>query len=89
MLSLPNRDYWLAPERKAATFQYLAGTGAVYGWLVLAFLCVVHWQVVQANALQPPRLAEGSFFVAFGLFILGTFTWLGAFLAHFYRRPRA
>lgn len=88
MINLPNRDYWLAPERKGATFQYLASMGGALGFLLLAFLCFVHWQVVQANAVQPPRLAEGPFLVALVLFVFCTLGWLGAFLVHFYRRPR-
>jgi len=88
MINLPNRDYWLAPERRGATFHYLATMGGALGFLLLVFLCFVHWQVVQANAVQPPRLAEGPFLGALVLFIFCTITWLGAFLAHFYRRPR-
>ena len=87
-INLPDRDYWLAPERKGATFQYLVGMGAVFGCLLLVFLCFVHWQVVQANAAQPPRLAEGRFLVALVLFVACTLGWLGAFVAHFYRPRR-
>jgi len=87
MLNLPHRDYWLAPERKAATFQYLVGHGTVFGGLLLVFVCLVHWQVVQANAAQPPRLAEAPFLVALAAFILCTLAWLGVFFLHFRRRP--
>ncbi len=88
LINLPNRDYWLAPERKGATFQYLVGMGAAFGFLLLVLLCFVHWQVVQANSVQPPRLAEGRFLGALVLFVACTLGWLGAFVAHFYRTGR-
>jgi hypothetical protein len=59
LINIPNRAYWLAPERADASRQYLARHGNVFMALLVAFMCFVHWQVVDANRTQPPRLAEG------------------------------
>ena len=53
---LPNRDYWLAPERVPKTVEYLQRQFLWYGIVTLLFLMVVFQLVVDANKLQPPRL---------------------------------
>lgn len=73
--NIPNRDYWLAPERRAQVFDFLTIHALWFGCLLLLFLCSVHWLVIQANARQPPQLANGSFVLALGAFLLGMATW--------------
>lgn len=87
LVSLPNRDYWLAPERAAETFAYLRRHGMLMSALLAAFLCFVHWLVVRANALQPPRLPESWFIAGLVVFLLALAVWLGVLVAHFRRRP--
>ena len=55
--------------------------------LLAAFLCFVHWCVVRANRLQPPRLEETMFLVGLLLFALATAAWLALLFLRF-RRPR-
>jgi serine/threonine-protein kinase len=86
-INLPNRGYWLAPERIEATREYLGRQSRTFAGLLVVFMCFVHWQVVQANLVQPPRLPESSFIFGLVLFALATVVWTGAFIAHF-RRPR-
>lgn len=86
-VSLPNRDYWLAPERAAETFAFLRQHGMLMSGMLAAFLCFVHWLVVRANALQPPRLSEAWFISGLVVFLLALAVWLGVFVAHFRRRP--
>ena len=55
-INLPDRDYWLAPERRTATIAVLLQYMRVFGTALVVFLCYVHWLVVQANDVQPPAL---------------------------------
>jgi len=87
-INLPNRNYWLAPERIEATRQYIGSQARMFAALLAVFMCFVHWQVVQANLLQPPKLPERPFIFGLVLFMLATVAWTGAFIAHF-RRPNA
>ena len=87
LINIPNRGYWLAPQRVDATRQYIARQAGFFAGLLVVFMCFVHWQVVQANLLQPPRLAERPFIFGLVLFMLITGAWIAAFLVHF-RRPR-
>lgn len=87
LLSLPNKRYWLAPERAAATRAWLVDQCAGYGILLCVFLCYVHTLVVRAQASSPPRLDERLMFgglVAFGALAAA---WLTRFMLHF-RVPR-
>src|SRR5450432_4328425 len=46
-INLPNRDHWLAPERRAETLAALSAQSVAFAALLAAFLCFVHWLVVR------------------------------------------
>ncbi|TAH41296.1 MAG: DUF1648 domain-containing protein [Gammaproteobacteria bacterium] len=75
-INLPNREYWLAPERRGETMTWLIRHTHRFALALLVFMCCVHWLVLRANALQPPRLEESWFIgglLAFFLFLAGWF----------------
>jgi cation transporter-like permease len=75
LINLPHREYWLAPQRKAATLESLSSLTLALAFVLVAFLCFVHWLVVQANAVQPATLAETLLFVALGVLGGVTVAW--------------
>ena len=69
LLNLPNRQYWLAPERRASTLAYLATHTAWLASAVTVFICYVHVLVVLANKRTPPQLPSLALLLgAVGLF---------------------
>jgi len=74
--NIPNRDYWLAPERRAQAFDFLTTHALWFGCLLVLFICSVHWRVVQANDQQPPQLANGPFLMSLGLFLAALVVWI-------------
>jgi uncharacterized membrane protein len=74
-INLPNREYWLAPERRAATIQFLSRQTSLFAWLVVVFLCYTQWLVVRANALTPPTLDSRAFLDGLALFLVCTLLW--------------
>ena len=70
-LRLPNKEYWLAPERRAETYAYF---DSFFAWYGCAFLFVVVYTMglaIRANFDTPVRLATGpivSVLVGFVLF---------------------
>jgi uncharacterized membrane protein len=69
-INLPHREYWLAPERREASIDYIAASMTRFGWALIAFLAFVHWRVVEANRLQPPHLSAAWFVPALVVFML-------------------
>ena len=85
-INLPNRDYWLAPERRAETIAFLRAGLLWFGVLLVAFLCFAHWLVVLANRTQPAHLVEPWFFGGLGVFVIAVCLWLMLLLGHFRSR---
>jgi hypothetical protein len=84
-LKIAHREYWLAPQRRDATLGFLRSHGQWFAMAVVVFIAYVHVLVVQANALQPPRLATAR--IVAGLVVLSVFlaVWLWALFARFRR----
>jgi uncharacterized membrane protein len=86
MVNIPNRTYWLAPERKAATADKLAGYMIWMGCGILLFVFSIFQLVIQANLTpEAARLGDGVW-VLFGLFITCVVVWCIALLIGF-RKP--
>jgi uncharacterized membrane protein len=82
-INLPNRDYWLAPERRADTVRYLARQTSLFAWLLVAFLCYAQWLVVRANMLTPPTLDSGAFLAGLVVFLVCTLSWVVRLIRRF------
>jgi uncharacterized membrane protein len=87
LVNLPNKQYWLAPQRRAATLDSLSSLSVPFALALVVFLCFVHWLVVQANAVQPARLPEGSLLVGLAVFGVATVLWLVVLFRRFGRVP--
>jgi hypothetical protein len=85
LVNLPNKRYWLAPERRAESLEALASLSKGFAAGIAIFLAFVHWLVVRANAARPPRLEEGWFLVGLTAFGLATVVWLVALYRRFGR----
>lgn len=85
-LNIPHREYWLAPERRDDTLEFLHVHGRWFAVVVALFLSYVHWLVVLANRLQPPVLSSRSIITALVVFALALLVWLWA-LASRFRNP--
>ena len=57
-INLPNRDYWLAPPRRAATIAELQRLMAGFAVLLVLFLSYVHWLTIRANQAEFARSAQ-------------------------------
>jgi len=75
-INLPNRAYWLAPEHREATMQFLRMYGLWFAMAVALFLAYVHWLVVQANRLRPPMLSSTHMIGTLVVFSVFLVVWL-------------
>ena len=85
-INLPNRDFWLAPERRIETIDFLRTGVLRFGFLLITFLCYVHWLVVRANEAQLVHLDESWFLGGLATFLIALFFWLKIFMGHFRSR---
>ena len=85
-VNLPNRDYWLAPERKEATIAILERWANGFGLTTLCFLVYVFHLTLQANLRQPAILAMSPFMISLALFLFAAFTWVFVLLGPFLKK---
>jgi uncharacterized membrane protein len=85
-LKMPNREYWLVPERLDRTRAFLVAHGVWFGSLLVALGCFVHWLELGANRQQPPHLPNQSFAAVLIAFLIATAAWIAGLMFAF-RRP--
>ena len=52
-INIPNRDYWLGPAQREATFGFLTAHACWLGSLMIVFITGIHFMLIAANATQP------------------------------------
>jgi hypothetical protein len=87
MINLPNKDYWLAPERRARTARTIQGFLVGFGNAMMFFLLIVFREAMRASLLSTPQLSNRVWVMLVGL---GGFMiyWTVRFMRAF-RLPRA
>jgi hypothetical protein len=88
LLNIPNRDYWLAPERSAETLASLRARTALLAIAMIALIGFVHLLVLRANAGDEPELDQQMLLIGLGSFIAFMIGWIVALYRRF-RRPDA
>ena len=69
-LNLPNKEYWLAPERRAETLAYFDSFFAWYGCVFLFVVAFAMGLAMRANFDTPPQLPTGPIVSDIGGFLL-------------------
>jgi hypothetical protein len=86
LLNIPNREYWLAPERSTATLASLSARTALLAVAMIVLIGFVHVLVMRANAGDQPELDQRLLLIGLGSFILFILGWIASLYARF-RRP--
>jgi serine/threonine-protein kinase len=87
MINLPNREYWLAPERRATTRARLIQPSLWFACLSLGFVMGVHYSTIEANRHNPPHLSGAILGGLLACFLLGTTIVLLGMIIPFMQRP--
>jgi uncharacterized membrane protein len=85
LVNLPNKQFWLAPERREATLAYFRLAFAWFGCGLLAFLLVVNELVFRANLATPRRLNGTAFLTAVVAFLVFATVWTIRMIGRFAR----
>jgi len=84
-INLPNKEFWLSPERREETFLFLRSQMAWFGCALLGFLLFVMELVFRANLQTPARLNNAAFVPALLAFLAFSTIWTLRFVFHFSR----
>ena len=82
-VNIPNRDFWLAPERRAATSVLIRHWLAGLLCLLTLFFAGLHVLTIIANRSTPPQLPMGGLLLLVIVFLLALMIWLSMFLMRF------
>ncbi|MEM9353325.1 MAG: hypothetical protein AAGA92_09955 [Planctomycetota bacterium] len=83
-MNLPNRGYWLAPERIAETRRMAFGRLLWIMAATMLLIAAIYHGVLQANLNPPPTLSMGGYLIPYLVF---TVAWLVEFFWRFSKAP--
>jgi serine/threonine-protein kinase len=86
-MNIPNRDYWLAPERQQATVDFVQRHGLWLASLMVAFIAGIHGSILRANAHAPATLPLADVGWIAGGFGAAVLVWAVLLVVRFARRP--
>jgi uncharacterized membrane protein len=87
MINVPNKDFWLAPDRRRPTIAFFRSQFAWFGCVFLGFLLIVNELVFAANQKHPRQLNSTAFVAAMIAFLLFVAIWTGRLIFYFSKRP--
>jgi len=82
-VSLPNHEYWLAPERRARAVERLSRWMWQYGTALFLFLFYVGLLTMRANLSDPVHLDERALLIGLAVFLGYTTIWTVALVRSF------
>jgi uncharacterized membrane protein len=86
-VNLPNRDYWLAPERRRETLRFAWTRVAWLEAATLAFLIAVAEIIFRANRTAGPPTLTSDFFVVLAAFVVAIL-WQSVSMMLRFRTPK-
>jgi uncharacterized membrane protein len=84
-INMPNREYWLASERRDGTYQIIRCQMLWLACLLVCFMAGLHWLTIQANNRIPVRMPTPLFLAILGAFLAGMAVWTVLFWREFKR----
>jgi uncharacterized membrane protein len=78
LINLPNKNYWLAAERREKTLQTLGAQFELFSLVILALLIAINQLAIQANLTQQP-LSMNVWYIL-GAFLLFVIVWMIRFI---------
>lgn len=87
LVSLPNKDYWLAPERRAQTHAAISSSMLWIGCATIVFMLGAFQTGIRANLSEGGTLRTDVFWVLFAVYVVFVFAWMIWFFRRFVRVP--
>jgi len=84
-INLSNREYWLAPERRVETRNYIIRQMLWFTCWWVCFVIGMHFSLIDANNRVPVQLPNWEIYGLLAIFIAGTLVWILIIMRHFKR----
>lgn len=78
LINLPNKDFWLAPERRESTLQMLGDHMRWLGLLLLLLLAGVYYRALQQAQAGWPQVPAGGWLLGAGTLAVAMLAWIAA-----------
>ena len=89
MLNLPNREYWIAPERRQATYDFIFSRSLWFASIAVGFVTGIYFMILEANKHTTPQLSEETLLAFTGVFLAAMLVWVWRLIAPFTKMPGA
>lgn len=83
LVNMPNRDYWLSPDHRGATSDWLFGHGVWLSILGVGFCAGMHALVLQASRSPGGQISNQMLLALAGAFIAGVVAWIIGMIRRF------
>jgi hypothetical protein len=87
LMNIPYKDYWLAPERRQQTLDFIQRQGFRFAAMFIVFVAGIHWSILCANRQAPAILSNTQVGWIAGAFTAAAALWVVVFIVHFFRKP--
>ncbi|MEA3209942.1 MAG: hypothetical protein QOE70_2999 [Chthoniobacter sp.] len=84
-LNIPNREHWLAPERREETLSFMGRHGAWLACLMVGFFAGLHHLIIVANVSSPPSLPNAQLGLMVSAFLGAVAIWVVVLYRRFSR----
>jgi uncharacterized membrane protein len=82
-VNIPHREYWLSPERRSQTYDFLLARSLWLACPVVGFVGGMHYLTVLANRSVPVHLPGNLLFMMLALFLAILGIWAVGLVRHF------
>jgi uncharacterized membrane protein len=86
-INLPNKSYWLAPERREETWRFFRVQMAWWGCALLFVLLYAMFLAINANLPSVDHFNSEGMLYALGAFLLFSVIWMIQLVRHFSQLP--
>ncbi len=87
LINIPRRDYWLAPERKEETLDYLSETMVRFHNITQTFILALMHMVMDFN-ISGNKFESNTFWILFIAYMAYTALWTVSLIVRFMRKPK-
>lgn len=70
VINLPNKSFWLSPDRRTESLNYISKWLQWFSVGIAGFICYVHWLVVQANVNTSNQLENAHLYAGLAVMLV-------------------